>query len=253
VRIARAAALSGLSPRQIRYYQELGVLAEGGRARGQHREFTDRDVRRLRMLKTLLAADLAPALAARVGDGTLTVGERAQVERLLDRHLVAVQQTRAGLATAGPVEPTADHPDISLMFDIYVLRSRMGASLTAALAEAGVTSSEYALLSLLQGAGPSTAGEMAARLGVSTAALGRQLAELVRRDWALRRAGPGRRVTFALTPIGEQRFDAALPLAAGVARQLDQGLRERGTDPDVARAVLQTLSATLVALPQTTA
>lgn len=246
VRIAQVAAQSGLSPRQIRYYQELGVLPETERSRGRHRAFTERDGQRLTMFKTLLAADVSPALAARVLDGTLTVAERAHVDRRLDQHILAGQQTRTAVAAASPEEPIAVQPDISLMFDIYVLRSRMGAALTAALAEVGVTSSEYALLSLLQEAGAGTAGELAAQLGIAPATLGRQLAELVRRDWVCRRTDSGRRrVTFALTPTGDHRFTAALPLAARVARELDRGLRQRGTDPDAARAVLQTLSAAL--------
>lgn len=249
MRIAQAAALSGLSPRQIRYYQALGVLTWDGRAQGKHREFSDRDVQRLRTLKTLLAADVPAAVAARVLEGASTVAERTQIERQLDRHLVAAQQTRAAIATTGPRQETAGQPDISLMFDIFILRTRMGAVLTAALAEVGVTASEYALLSLLREPGAGTAGELAAQLGIAPAALGRQLADLVRRDWILRRAGSGRRrLTFALTPTGEQRFAAALPLAARVAADLDHGLRRRTTDPGDARTLLQTLSAVLGAL-----
>lgn len=87
-------------------------------------------------------------------------------------------------------------------------------------------------------------------LGTAPTTLGRQLAELGRRGWVARTADPAdpRRTVLALTPDGDRRFRAAIPDAARVARELDQGLRERGTDPDTARRLLQTLSGTLGAL-----
>lgn len=247
MRIAQAAALCGLSPRQIRYYQAIGVLTEGDRAQGRHREFTDRDVRRLRVLKTLLAADAPPALAVRVLDGALTVPERTEVERLLDLQLAADRETRISIAATDREELVAGQPDISLMFDIFVLRTRMGAVLTEALTDVGLTATEYALLSLLRESPSRTAAELARLLGIAPTTLGRQLAELVRRGWMSRSADrrDRRRIVVSLTRKGDLRFQAALPHAARVAADLDRGLRQRSTDPDHARALLQTLSAAL--------
>jgi DNA-binding transcriptional MerR regulator len=62
LRIGEVAKLVGTTPRTIRYYEEIGLLpAEGGRAAGQHRLYSDRDVAHLRdalRLKELLGVSL---------------------------------------------------------------------------------------------------------------------------------------------------------------------------------------------------
>jgi DNA-binding transcriptional MerR regulator len=62
LRIGEVARLVGTTPRTIRYYEEIGLLpAEGGRAAGQHRVYSDRDVAHLRdalRLKDLLGVSL---------------------------------------------------------------------------------------------------------------------------------------------------------------------------------------------------
>lgn len=246
VRIAQAAALTGLTPRQIRQHQERGVLAQGERVRGRHREFTDDDIRRLTMLRSLLAAGVTPPVAARAIDGRLTVAEQQQVDDRLARQAAGTQQTRAVLAGGRRPDPVTQ-PDISLMFDIFVLRSRMGTALTAVLAEASLTATEYALLSLIDDARSRTTTELAQLVGIAPAALGRQLTELVRRGWLTRTAEPGRRRrnVLALTPEGDRRFRAAIPHAARLAAELNSGLRRGGTEPEEARAQLQTISVVL--------
>jgi len=76
LRIGDAARLAGVTPRTIRYYEEIGLLERGSeRASGTHRLYSDQDVERLREvirlrellnvsldeLKTLLAAEEARA------------------------------------------------------------------------------------------------------------------------------------------------------------------------------------------------
>jgi MerR family transcriptional regulator, repressor of the yfmOP operon len=76
LRIGDVARLVGTTPRTIRYYEEIGLLAEAhGRPSGQHRLYTHAEVERLREvmrlkdllgvsldeLKTLLAAEEARA------------------------------------------------------------------------------------------------------------------------------------------------------------------------------------------------
>jgi DNA-binding transcriptional MerR regulator len=48
-RIGEVAELVGTTPRTIRYYEEIGLLA-GGHEKGRHRTYTDTDVARLREL-----------------------------------------------------------------------------------------------------------------------------------------------------------------------------------------------------------
>jgi DNA-binding transcriptional MerR regulator len=62
LRIGEVARRVGTTPRTIRYYEEIGLLpAGGGRAAGQHRLYSDRDVAHLRdalRLKELLGVSL---------------------------------------------------------------------------------------------------------------------------------------------------------------------------------------------------
>ncbi|HZP72624.1 MAG TPA: MerR family transcriptional regulator [Gaiellaceae bacterium] len=53
LRIGEIAERSGVTPRTIRYYEELGLLPRGERELGKHRVFTEADVERLDELKRL--------------------------------------------------------------------------------------------------------------------------------------------------------------------------------------------------------
>jgi len=54
LRIGEVAELTGTTPRTIRYYEELGLLAPGaGRPAGAHRAYDEADVERLRELLRL--------------------------------------------------------------------------------------------------------------------------------------------------------------------------------------------------------
>jgi DNA-binding transcriptional MerR regulator len=62
LRIGEVARRVGTTPRTIRYYEEIGLLpSEDGRAAGQHRVYSERDVAHLRdalRLKDLLGVSL---------------------------------------------------------------------------------------------------------------------------------------------------------------------------------------------------
>jgi DNA-binding transcriptional MerR regulator len=47
MRIGAVAEQAGTTPRTIRYYEELGLLGVGERAKGKHREYDQNDVARL--------------------------------------------------------------------------------------------------------------------------------------------------------------------------------------------------------------
>jgi DNA-binding transcriptional MerR regulator len=87
MRIGEAASLSGLSARMIRYHEQRGVV-RGAQARDGHRRYTDDDVRRLRRLRALLAANIAPDCAERALDADLPDRERRIALRRV-RHLHA--------------------------------------------------------------------------------------------------------------------------------------------------------------------
>jgi DNA-binding transcriptional MerR regulator len=53
LRIQEAAAEVGLTPRSVRYYEELGLLRPAARSEGDYRLFDDSDLERLRFIKGL--------------------------------------------------------------------------------------------------------------------------------------------------------------------------------------------------------
>ena len=53
LRIQEAAAEVGLTPRSVRYYEEMGLLRPAARSEGDYRLFDETDVERLRFIKGL--------------------------------------------------------------------------------------------------------------------------------------------------------------------------------------------------------
>src|SRR5205085_12497637 len=53
IRIGEVAELTGVTPRTIRYYEEIGLLAGGERRKGEHRAYDESDVERLKELTRL--------------------------------------------------------------------------------------------------------------------------------------------------------------------------------------------------------
>ena len=53
LRIHEAAAEVGLTPRSVRYYEELGLLTPAARSEGDYRLYDDTDLERLRFIKGL--------------------------------------------------------------------------------------------------------------------------------------------------------------------------------------------------------
>jgi DNA-binding transcriptional MerR regulator len=53
LKIQEVAAETGLTPRSIRYYEEMGLLEPAGRSEGAYRLYDDSDLERLRYIKEL--------------------------------------------------------------------------------------------------------------------------------------------------------------------------------------------------------
>jgi DNA-binding transcriptional MerR regulator len=53
IRIGEVAERSGVTPRTIRYYEEIGLLTGGKRRKGEHRAYDETDVERLLELRRL--------------------------------------------------------------------------------------------------------------------------------------------------------------------------------------------------------
>ena len=156
MRIGEAATRTGLSARVIRSWERRGWIGSGRAAPG-HRHYTDDDVDRMRRLRVLLAADLPPALATRAVDGDRGEDERARARRALAALVEQAREADAELARGGAVAPAEAPPEhrISLMFDTWIMRTRMECVLGSTLRPAGVPVGEYAVISLISVGGRS--------------------------------------------------------------------------------------------------
>ena len=100
--IGELARMAGISVRTLHHYDAIGLVVPAGHSRGGHRRYTDDDVRRLRRLRALLAANIAPECAERAVDADLPEPERRQVRRELELLITEAQEAHARL------DPAAD-------------------------------------------------------------------------------------------------------------------------------------------------
>jgi len=108
LRIHETAELVGLTPRSIRYYEEMGLLSPSARSQGAYRLFDQLDVDRLRFIKglrddagfsiaevrQLLEDEAARRLAREAFDATDDPAER---RRILGGRLSSIDEQLAGL------------------------------------------------------------------------------------------------------------------------------------------------------------
>jgi DNA-binding transcriptional MerR regulator len=102
LRIGEVAELTGVTPRTIRYYEEIGLLGGGAeRVQGKHRVYTEGDVERLReivrlkellglsleQLSQLLEAESARAHLRREYHQTEAPDERLRILGQLQEHI----------------------------------------------------------------------------------------------------------------------------------------------------------------------
>ena len=107
--IGKAAALSGVTPANIRFYEKSGLLQAGERSSNTYRSYSDRDVHQLRFIRlcrtmdmsleevrTLLNLDLRKKADCSVANATLAahiihVGERLTELRALQKDLESLR------------------------------------------------------------------------------------------------------------------------------------------------------------------
>ena len=96
----------------------------------------------------------------------------------------------------------------------------------AYLAPSGLEVTQYSILRKIQSGKAGSASELAELVGVERSTLARNLERLVSAGLVSTRTGEGRRVVHLLTPAGEQKIDAALPLWREAQQALVNGLPE---------------------------
>ena len=93
--IKQAADASGVSARNIRYYEQAGLLAPARNPENDYRIYTDADVRTLKLIRVLRTLDMPVEDIRAVLSGTLPLTEAAERQR---RQLEAEQQKLAAAA-----------------------------------------------------------------------------------------------------------------------------------------------------------
>ena len=99
LRIGQAATQSGVTPRTIRYYEELGLLPASEREQGKHRTYTEADIERLKevtRLRDLLGLSLDELRSVVVAEAV-----RADARRIY-RESESPGERRAALEEALP-------------------------------------------------------------------------------------------------------------------------------------------------------
>jgi DNA-binding MarR family transcriptional regulator len=123
-------------------------------------------------------------------------------------------------------------PPYSLLFDLFVLNSRVRTYLTRALAGTPLTAEEYAVYSILFEQGPTPPTQLAQIAGMPATTMSDYIRALLRRGHAEKRPHPSdaRSYLLALTPEGLEaqratgrRFRVAMRL---VETSLDDDLAE---------------------------
>jgi MerR family transcriptional regulator, repressor of the yfmOP operon len=122
LRIQEVADETGLTPRAIRYYEELGLLAPAGRSEGAYRLYDDEDLERLRFIRGL--RDDAGFSLAEIG-------------RLLEEEMARERNRARFRTTTDPVERRRIVTEALATVDrqVATLRSKI-ARLEAMVAEA---------------------------------------------------------------------------------------------------------------------
>ena len=113
LRIQEVAAETGLTPRAIRYYEELGLLKPAARSEGSYRLYDDDDLERLRFIKGL--RDDAGFSLAEIG-------------QLLEDETARARNRERFRSTNDPDERTAIVKDAFVRIDrqIAILRDKIG-------------------------------------------------------------------------------------------------------------------------------
>ena len=93
--IKQTADASGVSARNIRYYEQAGLLAPARNPENDYRIYTDADVRTLKLIRVLRTLDMPVENIRAVLSGTLPLTEAAERQR---RQLEAEQQKLAAAA-----------------------------------------------------------------------------------------------------------------------------------------------------------
>jgi DNA-binding transcriptional MerR regulator/DNA-binding MarR family transcriptional regulator len=251
LRIGQVSKTTGLSVRMIRYYETHGWI-KSTRTSSPHRRYTSRDVYRLGMLRALLAAGIAPDRAVRALNNELPPDELAKLRHMVIALAGQTAEAAQHLAPATVESPNFEEPDrrMAVTFDTFVLRVRVDSLLTKALRPVGITSGEYAMLSLLVVEDGLTPPAITRLVGNAPSTVTSRLDKMQQQGWIERTVNPDAKGSWRieLTEAGRRRFEAAFPYAQTILHRLYEALADAGVDSAALRDNLTKMSSVVRSL-----
>ena len=122
---------------------------------------------------------------------------------------MAAQLSSPGAAPSGAADPAK--PQGCTNFKLRQLLRRVSQRYDAEMAQAGLKTTQFSLLSSLQSLGPSRPGDLAAAMAMDASTLTRNLKLLVAAGWVVQGAGAdGRSRLVSLTEAGRAKRAAGL-------------------------------------------
>lgn len=107
--IGRVAKRTGLSVKTLRFYSDEGLLPPTGRTEGGYRLYSEADLVRLDLIRTLRDAGLDLATIRRVLERDLDLGDALRLRlRALEAHITSLQQVAAAIRASLRSEPDED-------------------------------------------------------------------------------------------------------------------------------------------------
>jgi DNA-binding MarR family transcriptional regulator len=170
-------------------------------------------------------------------DGSKAPARVPRIAKL--RHMVvtlAGQTAEAAqhLAPATVESPNFEEPDrrMAVTFDTFVLRTRVDSLLSKALRPVGITSGEYAMLSLLVVEDGLTPAAITRLVGNAPSTVTSRLEKMQQQGWIERTVNPDAKGSWRieLTEAGRRRFEAAFPYAQTILHRLYEALADAGVD-----------------------
>lgn len=125
------------------------------------------------------------------------------------------------------IAPTVQCAEACAFFNVRRLSRLLERHYSRALAPAGLTASQFAILIAVSASREPSVSALGRTLGMSQSALSRQLASMARRGWVDVSAGEGRAQRVRLARRGDTRVRQALPMWQGAQEAVIASLGEQ--------------------------
>lgn len=114
--IREAEKLSGVSSRNIRFYEQKGLLKPARNAENDYREYFEEEIRQLKLIRTLRMVDMPLEQIREVLDGKLSLSEAAAAQR--DQLIARTRQLETAIALCTELSENQDLDAVLQRIDV---------------------------------------------------------------------------------------------------------------------------------------